>query len=497
MHSLLLLSDRAVGEALTSALQRRRGVVRQVSSLDEALVRLRNERFDVLFLDWAPSHHSLGAVAATVRVAHPDNPRLIVAVGRPPDDAALTKARAVGLSDILELTDSLAYLDLRLATIEGLADPAEHQAEAAALARSEHRYRRIVEDGLTPIFEHDFDGRLLWANAVFLRMSGYSLAELQQKTLADLLAPSAHFGISWYMQDLVRDGWTEGSVRTQGSDGTPGYWLFRSLVTSDDGQHQVTGYGYDVTAARLAEEALRRSEERARGLAEEANERVKELQVLAEVGQVVEGELDHAALYQSVVQQLYDAFGYASVGVYTADAEGHSFTREYLARHGHTSLPEWLPDNEPHVQQLLDGDGAAVRWAEAMLAPGVAANSAAIGLVPIYDGVRTVALVAIEPRPEADLTDDDLRRLRLIADLVDNVVSRARLFTEARESEARFRSAFDDAAIGMALLALDGTWLEANAAAEALLGVSQADLRTTTALALTHPQDALAARSGM
>ena len=57
------------------------------------------------------------------------------------------------------------------------------------------------------------------------------------------------------------------------------------------------------------------------------------------------------------------------------------------------------------------------------------------------------------------------------------------------ESERRFRSAFDYAPIGMALVAPDGRWLEANNALCKMLGYSQDELLQTTVQALTHPED--------
>lgn len=56
-----------------------------------------------------------------------------------------------------------------------------------------------------------------------------------------------------------------------------------------------------------------------------------------------------------------------------------------------------------------------------------------------------------------------------------------------RESEARFRGAFDGASIGMALVAVDGRFLQVNPALCGILGYTEAELLGTTFPEITHP----------
>ncbi|MBE9228452.1 PAS domain S-box protein [Phormidium sp. LEGE 05292] len=58
-----------------------------------------------------------------------------------------------------------------------------------------------------------------------------------------------------------------------------------------------------------------------------------------------------------------------------------------------------------------------------------------------------------------------------------------------RDSEARWRSAFEDAATGMALVAIDGRFLRVNAAFCEFIGYSEAELLATNFQAITHPDD--------
>src|SRR5205814_10274752 len=55
------------------------------------------------------------------------------------------------------------------------------------------------------------------------------------------------------------------------------------------------------------------------------------------------------------------------------------------------------------------------------------------------------------------------------------------------ESEERFRSAFDYASIGMALVSENGRWLQVNRSLCKLVGYSEDELLTTDIHSLTHP----------
>ncbi|WP_026733863.1 PAS domain S-box protein [Fischerella sp. PCC 9605] len=58
-----------------------------------------------------------------------------------------------------------------------------------------------------------------------------------------------------------------------------------------------------------------------------------------------------------------------------------------------------------------------------------------------------------------------------------------------RESKERFHNAFDYAAIGMALVGLDGSWLQVNHSLCEIVGYSEQELLSTTCQEITHPDD--------
>lgn len=84
--------------------------------------------------------------------------------------------------------------------------------------------------------------------------------------------------------------------------------------------------------------------------------------------------------------------------------------------------------------------------------------------------------------------DEQGNPLRAIGTHTD-ISGRKEIEITLRISEERFRNAFDTAAIGMALVGLDGSWLEANPACCEMLGYSEGELLQMTFMDVTHPED--------
>jgi len=117
-------------------------------------------------------------------------------------------------------------------------------------------------------------------------------------------------------------------------------------------------------------------------------------------------------------------------------------------------------------------------------------------LVPLrHDGVITAVLKVLSRRPRA-FDDRHVWLLRVMGGVFSTAIHNAtefeakrRLLAELRASEERFRCTFEHAAIGIALVALDGHWLKVNRAACDMLGYTEAEMLERTFQDLTHPDD--------
>jgi PAS domain S-box-containing protein len=99
------------------------------------------------------------------------------------------------------------------------------------------------------------------------------------------------------------------------------------------------------------------------------------------------------------------------------------------------------------------------------------------------DGSRFPVRVSVTALRDADGTEQGY--LGVVSDLTESRRQAATLL----ESEERFRRAFSDAPIGMALVGPDGRWLRVNRALCTLVGYEEAELLRSDFQSITHPED--------
>ena len=105
--------------------------------------------------------------------------------------------------------------------------------------------------------------------------------------------------------------------------------------------------------------------------------------------------------------------------------------------------------------------------------------------------VEASSAQAEESRRSIAQAEEHVRELSL------HIAEQERIRRALQESEERFRSAFDYAAVGMALVAPEGRWLQVNRSLCELLGLAEAELLATDFQSVTHPESLGAALVGV
>ena len=109
--------------------------------------------------------------------------------------------------------------------------------------------------------------------------------------------------------------------------------------------------------------------------------------------------------------------------------------------------------------------------------------------VPVLRGGAWVAGLYVHHAEVRAWTDAELDLVREVAEQVWDAVARVRAVAALRDSEARFRSTFENAAVGIAHVGLDGAWLRVNRRLSEIVGYTRDELLALTFQDITHADD--------
>ncbi|QNN66119.1 response regulator [Sphingomonas rhizophila] len=186
----------------------------------------------------------------------------------------------------------------------------------------------------------------------------------------------------------------------------------------------------------------------------------------------------------------------AGYGTIDADRETITIERDWNAP-GIKSLAGTLQfrDYGSYIDDLKRGE--TVVFSDAEKDPRTAATADALKAIsaqsvvnmPVRERGGLVALLYLNHSTSREWSPEELDLIRDVAERTRSVVERLRAETQLREREERFRTVFENAAVGM--LEIDSDWniQGANAAYASLVGISAEDLTGQSCLAFTHRDD--------
>ena len=321
----------------------------------------------------------------------------------------------------------------------------QKRAAAERLRESEEKFRRFFTGVPDYCFITGPDGTIRDANLSALAITGYAREELVGRHWRSLY-PS---GVPDEIQRLVKRWQDSGTLRNEeltfvSADGTERTVLLNAAAVHglDGALLFSTAVLTDITERKQADEALRRNETLLRNA--------------EEIGRFGSWSWDVATDTTIWSEGLYRIVGRdpsLPAPRYTERAALH--TPESWARLDSASKRA-LASGEPYDLEieLVRPDGSR-RWARAI---GAAVRDSSGRVVQLHGTAQ-------------------------------DITARKRAGDALRESEERFRTAFESAAIGMALAALDGRWLRVNQSFCEIVGYTAEELLATDYQSITHPDD--------
>jgi PAS domain S-box-containing protein len=363
-------------------------------------------------------------------------------------------------------------------------DITESRRSQAALRESESRFRAFPENTADVTLIVSADGTPIYISPSMKRMAGYDPQGVIGRPVSDFIHPD---DLDNGLQTLTRAAASPGETihlpnfRVRYADGR-----YRHCEASFTGMMGVPGvdgilvHCRDATDRVEAEDALKRSEARFRAVFDHAGTGI----ALANL----KGDL----------LQWNDAFremlGYSDEELWKINFRAFTFPEDVAPEvHGIREVVAGQRDVYRSEKRYRRKDGTVV-WGNftcTVVRDSRGEPSFAIGTVEDITQRKRVVAELLRARDElavrvnqrtADLgaANDRLR---------EEIEERRQAEMALKESEERFRLAFEESPWGMTIIALDGTWLQVNRAFCKMLGYTRDQLLRMSVAQVTHPND--------
>ncbi|MGJ3253389.1 MAG: PAS domain S-box protein, partial [Elainellaceae cyanobacterium] len=317
-------------------------------------------------------------------------------------------------------------------------DISDRKHAEKALREGELLFRSLFEQAAVGIVFCTPTGYLIRCNEKYCQITGYPEAELFTKRFQDLTAPEFLDKNLGYLEQLLENKVPSVEFEKQylRKDGTR-IWVNITMTLIHDFLNVpelVAAVVQDISDRKLMELTIRENEARNRAFL--------------------------ATIPDLIVLIDFD-------GIFL----------EEISKHPGDVVPRHVPKVGRHLSELLPADMAARQFRAVR-------NAITTQQVQVYEQEvwNNHRLQYEEVRVAAV---NGHTAMVIIQDITSNKLAEIAL----RESEERFRRTFEDAAVGMAMVGLDGRMLRVNQAICDFLGYSQSDLLCKVVENFTHPDD--------
>lgn len=384
---------------------------------------------------------------------------------------------------------------------EGIAiyfrDVTERKRGEEQLREAEERFHSAFDNTPVGMALVSPEGRYTQVNHAFCELLGYPEEELLDKTYMDLTYPEDYETSIAYARQVdsgALDNYTL-EKRYVHAGGYP-VWVSLSISlvkgTNGDPLYYISQI-QDIEERKQAEAALREDAERLAA-------------IISTQRAIVVAEPDQKSVMKLIVERSRELTGADGAVVEMIEGEELIYHTASGKARGHVGLRLNLSSSisgecvrEKEILRSDDAeqdprvDQAAIRQTGAR----------SLIVVPLYHRQEIVGVLKVFSGNAHAFGNRDVDTLQLMAGLIAATMSHTAEFeakqalldertaslTKIRESEERFRTIFEGAASGIAILDLDGRILQSNPELQEMLGYDGSEMEGANFLDITHPDD--------
>ena len=157
---------------------------------------------------------------------------------------------------------------------------AESDSLRRSLPENEDWYRDLVAHSRDLLCIHDLNGRLLLVNPEPARLLGYSVEELLQIPMRDLIVPAFRDEFDAYLGQIARLGEARGFLALMTRSGEPRIWEYHNTLRREGVQSPVVrGMARDVTEQKRSDKQLREAGEQLLAKVRESEKIIRDLKL--------------------------------------------------------------------------------------------------------------------------------------------------------------------------------------------------------------------------
>ena len=347
------------------------------------------------------------------------------------------------------------FVTVQLETSETLMaceDITERKRAEETLRESEEKYRSILENIQDGYFEVDLAGNFTFVNDAESRNLGYSSKEeLIGKNNRQHMEKEAAKKVFQTFSQVYKTGEPfKGLVyEFVRKDGTKAFSELSVSLIRDPGGKPIgfRGISRDITERKCAEDALRRSEERATQLS-------RENAIMAEIGRIVSSTLNIEEVYKRFAEEARELIPFDRISINTINPDRTSITIAYFFGVKIEESEEGLvlPLDRPFFEYILNRQSGFLIHPqnESELTerfPNFVRHFR-VGIrtmiaVPLISKDQAIGILHIQSLKPNAYTESDVRLVERVGNQIAGAIANAQLFTARQRAEEELRKAHE------------------------------------------------------